>query len=110
MQHQALLASGCVSVLAPASQSRQRIRKHCAMTEGARHKLMQQSADVASALSQRGPHAGNPMAAITGGLAIAVPLELRGLELLHSRHGVLPWADLIDPVVPFAEHGFPAHP
>jgi gamma-glutamyltranspeptidase len=55
-------------------------------------------------------YAGNASAAITGGLAIAVPLELRGLELLHSRHGSLPWADLIQPVIPFAEHGFPAHP
>lgn len=54
--------------------------------------------------------AGNASAAVTGGLAIAVPLELRGLELLHQRHGVLPWADLFEPVIPFAEHGFPAHP
>lgn len=52
----------------------------------------------------------NASAAVMGGLAIAVPLELRGLELLHQRHGSLPWADLFEPVIPFAEHGFPAHP
>lgn len=46
---------------------------------------------------------------MTGGLAIAVPLELRGLEELHRRHGALPWRDLILPLVPVAL-GFPAHP
>jgi len=53
---------------------------------------------------------GNASLAVTGGLAIAVPLEVRGLEELHRRHGVLPWAQLVMPLVPLAEHGFPAHP
>ena len=42
--------------------------------------------------------AGNATLAVKGALAIAVPLELRGLQLLHSRHGSLPWAELIEPV------------
>ena len=54
--------------------------------------------------------AGKAALAVTGGLAIAVPLEMRGLEELHRRHGALPWSDLITPLVPVAEHGFPAHP
>lgn len=54
--------------------------------------------------------AGNASLAVTGGLAIAVPLEMRGLHTLHRRHGVLPWAELVMPLVPIARHGFPAHP
>lgn len=54
--------------------------------------------------------AGNPDAAVNGGLAIAVPLELKGLWLAHQRHGSLAWADLVTPVIPLAQDGFPLHP
>ena len=54
--------------------------------------------------------AGRPELALTGGLAAGVPLELRGLELAHSRHGVLPWNHVVEPAADIAERGFPAHP
>ena len=53
---------------------------------------------------------GRPEAALIGGLAVAVPLELHGLYLAHTRHGVLPWARLVEPAAAVAESGFEAHP
>ena len=37
----------------------------------------------------------NSDASTVGGLAIAVSLELKGLEVAHSRHGLLPWPQLV---------------
>ena len=45
-----------------------------------------------------------------GGLAVAIPGELRGLELAHSRHGKLNWASVVEPAIHLARDGITISP
>ncbi|PSC67120.1 gamma-glutamyltranspeptidase 1-like [Micractinium conductrix] len=66
--------------------------------------------EPAPAAANETMYVGRRDASVNGGLAVAVPLELRGFWVAHQRHGRLPWARLLQPAIEMAEHGFPAHP
>ncbi|KAL4401221.1 glutathione hydrolase [Malassezia pachydermatis] len=47
-----------------------------------------------------------PNSSIVGGLAVAVPGEVRGWEQLHRLYGRLPWEQLLEPSIVIARRGF----
>jgi len=56
---------------------------------------------------------GEPMSwstAAEGGLPVGTPGVLRMLEMVHAAHGRLPWADLFEPAIRLARHGFVLSP
>ncbi|KAI8990052.1 gamma-glutamyltransferase [Pilobolus umbonatus] len=62
--------------------------------------------ETAPAASHKDMFVHDPMAAQKGGLSVAVPGEIRGFELAHKRHGVLPWSSLFESAIRISEEGF----
>ncbi|ERS96610.1 gamma-glutamyltranspeptidase [Sporothrix schenckii 1099-18] len=63
--------------------------------------------ETAPAAAFENMYDGNVLGSVFGGLAVAVPSELRGLEYLHNNYGVLPWETVVMPAVEVARNGFP---
>lgn len=63
--------------------------------------------ETAPAAAFENMYQGNIMGSVRSGLASAVPSDLRGLEYLHDKYGILPWRAVCNPAVHVARHGFP---
>ncbi|KAL7944624.1 gamma-glutamyltranspeptidase [Trichoderma barbatum] len=48
----------------------------------------------------------NSNASIRGGLAVGVPSEIKGLEYMHKKYGVLPWKTVMQGAIHVARNGF----
>ncbi|KAB5586120.1 gamma-glutamyltranspeptidase [Coniochaeta sp. 2T2.1] len=63
--------------------------------------------ETAPAAAHRDMFQGNVEGSIFGGLSAGVPGELRGLEYVHTKYGVLPWKAVVMPAAHVARDGFP---
>ncbi len=68
-----------------------------------------QAAEESRFLTKDGKVMGR-MDAIVGGKSVGVPGVMRLLELVHNRHGIMPWSDLFQPAIDLAEDGFAISP
>ena len=55
--------------------------------------------ETAPAAAHKDMYVHQPNLARWGGLAVAVPGELRGLQKVHELWGKLPWSELVEPSV-----------
>ncbi|KAG9244084.1 gamma-glutamyltranspeptidase-like protein [Calycina marina] len=62
--------------------------------------------ETAPAAAFENMYQGNVIGSVRTGLASAVPSDLRGLEYLHNKYGLLPWRAVCNPAVYIARHGF----
>lgn len=68
------------------------------------------SREVAPKLATSLMYVNNSRDAVTGGKAVAVPGELKGLWELHQKYGKLPWKELFEPSIKLAREGHVVSP
>jgi gamma-glutamyltranspeptidase/glutathione hydrolase len=74
-------------------------------TPGGAHEVID-FRETAPAAAHEDMYQGNSNGSMYGGLAVAVPGEVRGLEHAHAKYGRLPWADVLAGAVGVARDGF----
>ncbi|KAL9985126.1 hypothetical protein ACROYT_G007494 [Oculina patagonica] len=62
--------------------------------------------EVAPMASTKDMFNGNESLARWGGLAVAVPGEMRGFEVAHKKYGKLKWSEVFEPAIKLAKEGF----
>lgn len=82
------------------------------MTAGGAHMAKMTEAidcrEIAPGAATQDMYSSKPVDASSfGGFSVAVPGELKGLELAHARHGKLPWEKVVEPAMKMARDGFP---
>lgn len=102
----AIAASFCLGVISPASSG---IGGGCFIliyNQTSHYSEFIDSREVAPKAATQDMFNSDVLLAQDGGLAIAVPGEVRGLYLAYQRHssGHISWADLIAPAATLAEH------
>ncbi|PGH02759.1 gamma-glutamyltransferase [Blastomyces parvus] len=65
--------------------------------------------EVAPAAAFEDMYKDNVEGSVRGGLASGVPGEIRGLEYLHRKYGVLPWSTVMQPAIRTARDGWPVN-
>ncbi|KAJ6441766.1 gamma-glutamyltranspeptidase [Purpureocillium lavendulum] len=62
--------------------------------------------ETAPAAAHQDMYRDNVNGSIVGGLAVGVPSEVRGLEYIHKKYGVLPWKMVMQGAIHIARDGF----
>jgi len=62
--------------------------------------------ETAPAKAHKDLFGGDSEKGIKGGLAVAVPGELRGMQMAHEKFGRLPWKDLFQPAIKLCKEGY----
>ncbi|KYK56733.1 hypothetical protein DCS_03739 [Drechmeria coniospora] len=62
--------------------------------------------ESAPAAAHEDMYQGNIHGSIHGGLSVAIPSEVRGLEYIHKKYGRLPWDKVMRGAIHVARHGF----
>ncbi|VDI62137.1 Hypothetical predicted protein, partial [Mytilus galloprovincialis] len=62
--------------------------------------------EVAPKAATKTMFGGDSSKALKGGLSVAVPGELKGMEMAHKKYGKLPWSSVVKPAANLARNGY----